>query len=121
MGAIEKGSDMSLNLRNAQRDSDGRLLVGEGGGNATAHYAGGNATSHEIPSFAVDIRREILVAIYDAGGGPLTRLDIAKATGRKKTPWLSNAIEDLVSQGYLTRLMGTWKNGCLMYWYEVAQ
>lgn len=111
---------MSLDLRDAKRDNDGRLLVGQGS-NAPSQNSSGHNTSHEIPSFRVDIRREILTAVYATGGEPLTRLQIAALVGRKKTPWLVAAIEDLVTQGYLTRRHGTWKNGCLMYWYEAAQ
>lgn len=107
-----------LNLRNAVRDDTG-LIVGESL-HVTLHDSGGNATSHQIPSFTVDIKREILEAVYNAGG-VVTRGQIAKATGRKKTPWLHDHIEELVQMGFLVRHHGVWRNGCLMYWYEAAQ
>lgn len=107
-----------LNLRHAVRDESG-LIVGEGL-HVTLRDSGGNATSHQITSFTVDVKREILEAVYNAGG-TVTRAQIAKATGRKKTPWLHSHIEELVELGYLVRSHGVWKNGCVMYWYEAAQ
>ena len=61
--------------------------------------------------------------VYDVvqAAGALTRSDIAGALGLKKTPWLTAIIEGLVSEGYLIRKHDTWKNGCLMYRYEVKR
>lgn len=113
-------NDKNLNLRNAPRDGDGQLAVGEGQ-NLTSRDSIGDKTSYRVPSFVVDIKREILQAVYDASGVALTRAQIAKAVGRKKTPWLTNQIEELVKRGYLVREHGTWKNGCLMFWYRINQ
>lgn len=105
-----------MDLRHAVRDEGGRL-IGEGQ-HDTSRDSRGNVTSHLFPSFVVDVKREILTAVYNYGGA-VTRAQIAKMTGRKKTPWLHEHIEDLVRDGYLRREQGIWKNGCLMYWYEL--
>lgn len=107
-----------IDLRHALRDERGRL-VGEGR-HITSRDLSANVTSHSIPSFVVDIKREIYLAVLNAGRA-VTRAEIAKAVSRKKTPWLNDQIEQLVELGYLTRRHGIWKNGCLMYWYEIHQ
>jgi hypothetical protein len=69
---------------------------------------------------ARDIRREIWDACYEQGRA-LTRTEIARALGLKKTPWLIAQIEQLTIEGYLLRSQDWLKNG-LHYWtYEVAR
>lgn len=51
----------------------------------------------------------------------VSRGQIAKKLGLKKTGWLHDQIDDLVAAKKLTRRNGTWKNGVLMYWYTVAR
>lgn len=114
--------DMSttrLNLRGIPRDEQGRIALIESAGNDTSRHLNGNDTYRQIPRFKADIKREIYIAVMDAGD-PVTRAGIAKAVGRKKTPWLNEQIEQLVSDGLLTRSNGAWKNGCLMYVYDLA-
>lgn len=64
--------------------------------------------------------REKVYDVVNAASSP-TRGDIARALGLKKTPWLTAVIEGLVNEGYLIRKHDAWKNGCLMYRYEVAR
>lgn len=64
--------------------------------------------------------RKILKAL-EINARPLTRGEISKSIGlsAKASPHLVGMIEGLVQRGILSRTHGTWKNGCLMYLYEV--
>lgn len=116
---LTHNTDRRLDLRAAPRDHLGYIEVGEGDNHVTPRAAPGNVQSNSVPSFAVDVKREILVALKNAMGQPMTRADIAKAVNRKKTPWLSGHVEQLVEAGYVIREAGVWKNGCTMYWYSI--
>ena len=72
-----------------------------------------------LPDFRVDIRRDIYSAVIKANR-PMTRAEIAKAVGRKKTTWLTERIEACVADGLLTRSQSYWKNGVVMYFYAAA-
>jgi hypothetical protein len=48
---------------------------------------------------------------------PLTRLEIARAIQRRKTPHLINIIEEMVSKGWLARTQGMFHNGVVVYYY----
>lgn len=50
--------------------------------------------------------------------GCQTRLEIARAISRKKTPHLIGLIEELVSEGIIHRHHTTANNGVLMYYYS---
>lgn len=86
-------------------------------GYAPSRYQNGHVTSHTAPLGTPDVRTRIYDAVIRAGGA-CSRADIARALGLKKTPWLLDHIERLAADGYLRRLPGAWRNGCLMYWYE---
>lgn len=67
-----------------------------------------------------DIRREIWDACYQQGR-PLSRTEITRTLGLKKTPWLIAQIEQLVIEGYLLRSQDRLKNGIHFWTYEVAR
>lgn len=104
----------TLDLRAMPRDERGRLLVGEGSGYDTSRYQYGHDTFPHEPTI-----RERIYAVVLASGGAVSRTQIAKALGLRKTPWLISSIESLVMDGYLGRQHHAWKNGALMYLYEV--
>lgn len=72
------------------------------------------------PPLRRDIRRNIYDVVF-AANGAIGRGEIAKLLQLKKTPWLTAAIEGLVTDGYLVKSQDAWRNGCLMYRYEVAR
>lgn len=109
----------TLNLREVERDERGKL-VEQGSGNAPERASVGNVPVRSIPSFKIDIKREIYIAVMNAGG-VVTRQQIAKLVGRKKTTWLNQQIEELVADGFLYRHQSQWKNGVVMFFYEVNQ
>ncbi len=51
--------------------------------------------------------------------GPMTRTQIARQIGRKKTPWLIGICEDLVSVGLIRRGYMTLPNGLTAILYGV--
>lgn len=85
-------------------------------GYVTSRDARGNVTFHRQPS----IQERIYTAVQDAGGG-VTRADIARAVGLKKTPHLIALIEGMVTDGLLHRVQDYWRNGVVMYRYEVKK
>lgn len=89
--------------------------AGQGNSHHTSRDSQGNVTFHRQPT----PQERVYNAVLEAGRA-VTRGDIAKALGLRKTPWLNGVIEGLVADGYLTRTHGTWKNGVVMYLYEVA-
>lgn len=109
-----------LDLRSVPRDENGLALPALAGSNGTSYDQNGNVTSHKIPSFVRDYDKEIYLFVATAGRA-VSRADIAKALGLKKTPWLYGKINFLVEHGYLSSHHGIWKNGVVMYFYEVNQ
>lgn len=53
--------------------------------------------------------------------GCQTRLEIARAIARKKTPHLISMIEELVSDGIIHRHHTTAPNGALMFYYSATR
>lgn len=86
----------------------------QGSGHVTSRDYSGHVTFYRPPT-----PQEKVYDVVAEAGRAVTRGDIAKALGWKKTPWLTGIIEGLVSDGYLSRTHHVWKNGCLMYRYEV--
>jgi hypothetical protein len=107
-------------LRSAPRDESGQLLPVLNGGNVTLRDQNGNVTSHDLLPSPRDFDREIYVFVATSGRA-VSRSEIAKALGLKKTPWLFHKINFLVEHGFLTVKHGVWKNGSLMYLYEVKR
>lgn len=93
------------------------LLRGQGAGHVTSHDQPGHVT-YQPPPLRRDVGREIYDAIYGAGKA-LSRGEIAKLLKLKKTPWLIDHIEQLAAKGYLVKTEGKWRNGFLMYYYQV--
>lgn len=91
----------------------------QGDSHDTSRHPSDNVTFHPPPA-PRDVRRDIYNAVYSAGRA-ISRADIAKALGVKKTPWLCAHVERLVDEGYLVKLTGAAPNGATMYFYEVAQ
>lgn len=58
----------------------------------------------------------IIDAVYDASE-PLSRLEIARAIGRAKTPHLTAMIEELVNQNVLKRISTVSVTGAFMFLY----
>lgn len=94
-------------------------IVEQGSGISTCRYQNGTDTSQHL----VWMQPNIYARIHDAcerAGQPLTRLQIARALGLSKTPWLVSAIERLANEGYLTRLEGRTPQGVVVWLYEVT-
>jgi hypothetical protein len=62
-----------------------------------------------------DTEALIVDALVD---GPMTRLQVARALGRAKSPWTREILESLVSRGLVVRQHGRWR-GVLMYVYSL--
>ena len=98
-----------------------RLSVGQGMGIDTSPYQNGNDT-YQYPSLTnPSIRARIYDVLVRADGSALPRSEIAKRLGLKQTPWLIMAIESLVNDGYLNKYRTVYKNGALMFAYEVKR
>ncbi len=67
---------------------------------------------------------ETVYAIYEAvkqAPTPLSRLEICRAVGRKKTPHMITIIEEMVRKGWLRRVQSTFHNGAVLYLYAAAE
>lgn len=61
--------------------------------------------------------RNMIVEIVTKAARPLTRLQIAKALERSKSPWLISLIIELADKGQIFEHVSTLKNGMLEYRY----
>jgi hypothetical protein len=107
-------------FRDYKRDENGLPLLYPESSNDTSRYQNGNDTSHKKLPSTRDYNREIYIFVLESGGG-VTRGDICKSLGLKKTPWLIAKIDALVAGGFLTRRNETYRNGFVVYLYEVNQ
>lgn len=96
------------------------LLVGEGSCNEQAHTANRHVPVYEAPLRQKTTRERIYEAVAKSDGA-VTRAQIAKAVGIRKSTWLCSVIEGLVSDGYLHRTQSHWVNGVVMFWYEAVR
>jgi hypothetical protein len=96
-----------------------RLSVGQGTGIDTSRYPEGSDTSQHL----VWMQPTIYARIWDAvqQGGAMTRLEIARALGVKKSPWLVQAIERLAADDYLVKIESRTPQGVVMWMYEVRK
>jgi hypothetical protein len=108
-----------LNLRNTERSEAG-TLVGQGGEFRPSQNHSSAGTSRPLPTFPEHIQLRILHTVENAGGW-VSRADIARLLGLKKTPWLVMNLEALVTAGYLHRDQVIRPCGMMMYYYEVAR
>lgn len=95
------------------------LVKGQGDSVVTAQHSTGVSTYHP-PPVRRDIRRAIYNVVYEAKRA-VSRLEIARLLGLKKTPWLLAAIEELVAANYLVKHLTSLSNGMPMYFYEVVK
>jgi predicted transcriptional regulator len=58
--------------------------------------------------------------VVHAAPTPLTRLEIARAIQRRKTPHLIAIIEEMVRKGWLIRTSSSYHNGVVVYLYSAA-
>lgn len=75
--------------------------AGQGQGYNTSHDHSDNVTFHRPPTPQERVYNAILLS-----GGGVTRGDIARALGLRKTPWLIAHIDAMVADGYLRRTHG---------------
>lgn len=95
-----------------------RLSVGQGDSINTSQYQDGAETSRHLIWMQPTVYARIMDAVIQADRA-VTRLEIARAMGLKKTPWLVQAIERLVTDGWLTRIESRTPQGVIMWLYEV--
>jgi hypothetical protein len=110
----------SWDLRNIPRSDTGKIAVGERGENVTLQEVIGHSTSQNVTLVPVHIREKIWRFVSLAGKS-VSRGEIAKGLGIKKTGWLHTHIETLVSEGWLIRTHSVRPNGSIMFWYEVSK
>lgn len=96
------------------------LLVGEGRRHDTSRDQNGHKTFSNLPSLPETIQQRIYKVVVIANGA-VSRADIAKALGLKKTPWFLSALEQLCQDGCLTRSHIIRPNGSVMFYYEVKR
>lgn len=107
-----------IDLRNAPRDEQGRITKEQGGVYVPSHDGTKYIPSRELPTYQIDIKREIYIFVAESGGW-VSRCEIAKAVKRTKSTWLNGQIEQLVNDGYLTRTQVLRSNGMTMFFYMV--
>lgn len=96
-----------------------RLAVGQGSDAGTYRHHEGIETSQHVVWVQPTISSRIMHVVQQ--GGALTRRQIADGLGLKKTPWLVQCIERLVSEGHLTRIEARTPQGIIMWIYEVRR
>lgn len=95
--------------------------VGQGRGHDTYQHHNGIDTSQLPPLVNPSIRQRIYGLMCEQSGAALPRSEIARLLGLVKSPWLTQAIESLVKDGYLIKSPVAYRNGALMYVYEVKR
>jgi hypothetical protein len=94
-----------------------RLAIGQGQDTGTYRHPEGIETSQHVVWYQPTVASRIMNAVQQ--GGALTRRQIAEAIGVKKAPWVVQRIEQLVTEGYLTRIEARTPQGVIMWIYEV--
>lgn len=100
-----------LNLRDANLRKEAGLRVNTV--STPSQLPAPNKKQHKRGSWETE--RMILDAVSETNG--MTRLQIARAIGRKKTPHLISIVENLVEHGLLLRDATPRRNGMLQYTY----
>lgn len=104
-----------VDLRKAGRDAAGRIESG-----MTYRNPQDIVTSREVSLTRPSLSERVYIAVRDASGEWLTRADIAKALGLKKTPYLHRVIETLVDARWIERYEGDAKSrNMAQYWYRL--
>lgn len=109
-----------IDLREAPRDESGLIIPVGDSSNVTSQDENGNVTFHTLPQFQRDIKQQILLLLMISDRA-MSRSQIAKGLGLKKTPWLHDRIEWLVEHGHITKNVISWKNGVPMYFYGLPK
>lgn len=110
----------AIDLRKAQRTETGELIGGWGSSASASQNHSSAETSRPLPSFPEHIQKRIYDVVCSADGW-VSRADIAKSLGLKKTPWLVAHLEMLVGTGYLHRDQAIRPSGMVMYFYEAIK
>lgn len=97
-----------------------RLAVGQGDSPETSRDHRSPGTSRNLVWYQPTIYARILDVVSGAGQ-PMTRLEIARALGIKKTPWFRQALDRLVTEGELNRIEARTAWGALVWLYEVRR
>lgn len=97
-----------------------RLAVGQGVGPETSRDLNSPETSRDVVWMQPTISALIMDVVSRAGRA-MTRLEIARALNKKKSPWLRAAIDRLVTEKQLTRTEGRTSWGAPVWLYEVAR
>lgn len=98
-------------------DLERLVAIEQGTGSSTSQHQS-DSTTFQPPSHKMDIRRDIYTAVM-MSGCLVSRAEIAKLLGLKKTPWLVAAIEELVNAGYLLKYIQERRNQLPIYFYTV--
>lgn len=69
---------------------------------------------------SVETTVQAIYEVVHASPIPLTRLEIARAIQRRKTPHLIVIIEEMVRKGWLIRTSSAYHNGVVVYLYSAA-
>lgn len=96
-----------------------RLSIGQGPDAETYQNQDSIDTSQHLVWYQPTIYSRIM-DVMD-GGGQLTRRQIADKLGLKKTPWLVDRIDRLVTEGHLERFEARTPQGAPVYLYEVKR
>lgn len=97
-----------------------RLAIGQGRGDETTQDHSGVNTSYHPPRTERSINRKIYDYLFSEADWR-SRAEIAKALGLKKTGWLIEHIEQLVTDGYLVKEKTERTNGMNHFWYAVGR
>jgi hypothetical protein len=96
-----------------------RIAAGQGSDAETCQYPDSADTSQHVVWLQPTIYSRIMDAIER--GGALTRLQVARALGLKKTPWLVDRIERLAAEGHIAKIEARTPQGVIMWVYEVRK
>jgi hypothetical protein len=73
------------------------------------------------PYRSMSENEDLIVRVMESAIGALTRRQICRLIGRKKSPGLNKLIEQLVSNGILCKYTTRRPNGVDMYLYEIQK
>lgn len=110
----------TIDLREYPRADDGSILTGESGSHVTSQDANSHVTSRDVV-LAPDPIRAIIWKFAALSGRAVSRAEIAKALGRKKSSWINPHIEGLVRDHWLERTQSQRPNGVVMFWYTARR
>jgi hypothetical protein len=98
-------------------DLERLVALEQANGSSTSQYPTDSST-FQAPAHKSDVRRDIYTAVM-MSGCLVSRGEIAKLLGLKKSPWFVAAIEELVNAGYLLKYVQERPNQLPIYFYSV--